>query len=273
MVDNVQVVAQPARHAVGTRPAIQQIGPAVAIQLVVALHAQEHIGAVATRHPVRQRVTGPAEAPTLQVDQVFHLSTQGEARQARIHLVHALAGKLDSPIPGMVDNVQVVAQPARHAVGTRPAIQQIGPAVAIQLVVALHAQEHIGAVATRHPVRQRVTGSTEAPTLQVDQVLHIGTQGEARQGGIHLVHTGTGRLLYPILQLGHFIGVIPCAAGHHVSACPTDQQVVAAIPIEAVVARTPVQGVIADTPIHQVRPDGPGQVAAPGRRREQRPRR
>src|SRR5262249_148512 len=140
VVDEVNVVAFAAAHAVGPAFAVEQIvtgiandrigiGVAVALQVVAALQ-----------------------------DQGFHVVRQPVMRR-RENDVGAFAGVLEHAIAGIVDEVDVVAGTAEHGIGSALAVeevvagiaeQRIGIAVAVTLQVGV-ALQHQGFHVVRQP--------------------------------------------------------------------------------------------------------------------------
>src|SRR5262249_21200555 len=117
VVDDIDVVALPARHGGGTVAAIEAVvaGAAVGhgagaatVERVVADAASEAVVAVVSGDDVVERVAGAVDVAAAGQGEVLDIGAERGA-DGRAHLVGAFVGGLGHGVAGIVDDVDVVA--------------------------------------------------------------------------------------------------------------------------------------------------------------------
>ncbi|MCY1361679.1 hypothetical protein D9M69_483540 [compost metagenome] len=160
----VAVVARAACHGVVTR---------ATVQCVVASTTEE---------TVVQRIAHPGKVPHTDEAQDFHLIIQRVAHQRGTDLVgRATTGDFHHLIARIVHEVQVVACPAHHVVGTRATAEGVVAPVADECVVAVQPLEQVGPVVARQHVVGGVAGTVSGRSPQQHQVLHVVAQRVVEQ--------------------------------------------------------------------------------------------
>ena len=175
--------------------------------------------------------------------QVLEVGAKGEVDQA-LHLVRALARRLDHPIAGEVDHVGVVAGPAGHAVDAAAAVQPVGARAAEQGVVALQAAQSVVARVANQQVVGGVAGTSQIVGAEQLQVLEVVGEGEADRR-LDLVDAGARRLDHPIASSIDAVDIVAAAAPHHVRAGAARQRVRPAAAEQGVVAGAAVDRIVA----------------------------
>jgi hypothetical protein len=122
IVDEICVVAGPADHDVGAAAAVDEIVPAIAPD------------------GVRQVVAVALQVGAAEQGQVLHVRREPEVDE-REHRVGALAWVLDHHVPGIVDEIAVVAGATGHGIGAEPAGEHVGLGVSDQDVVEIGARQ------------------------------------------------------------------------------------------------------------------------------------
>ena len=139
------VVVGPAVHRVVAGPAGQRIGADVAVERVVAGPARERVVVEAAVDGVGKIVAGAGEAARADEGQGLDVGRQRVAVEIGLHRVGALARVLDHLVAGVVDEVGVVAEPARHGVGAEAAVEPVVAGAAVEQIVAAEPVEDVGA--------------------------------------------------------------------------------------------------------------------------------
>ena len=190
-VDDIGVVAQSAGHRVDARAAVQH---------VVAAVAGQRVGEV---------VAGAIDRGVAGQDQVLDVGAE-LVRRRRLHQIGAAAGRLDDEVVRLIDHIGIVAQPARHRVGARAAVEQVVARIARQGVAKL------------------VAGAGKIGRSRQRQLLDVGAQRPVDRRE-HRIDAAVRQLGHHVAKVVDDIGVVAQAARHRVRARATVQQVVAGI--------------------------------------------
>ena len=220
---------------------------------VVARAAAEHVVAGTGEEHVVQAVAvgigraGGEEAQVLDVGR-HHMAAQ------HAHLVGAAAHGLDDHVAGVVEGVDVVAQPAHHRIGAAAAVQgvvavatvqRVGIGAAFEQVGPAQAAEQIAPGIAGQAVGHRVAAAGQVGAAQQQQVLHLVCKGHVDHG-LHLVGAAAGALNHGVAGVVHPVDVVAVAAL---------QPVGALAPVEGVVAVQAQQRVAASVADQQVGTD------------------
>src|SRR5205085_10549259 len=122
--DDVDVVAVSAEHRVRTRAAIQGVRPRIAVE------------------DVGQRIAGAVDVGNAGEGQNLLIGAQRIADR-RLDGVRACSGSFGDHVAGFVDDIGVVADPARHSVRTETAIEGVVAGIAGQHVCGRVADDEI----------------------------------------------------------------------------------------------------------------------------------
>jgi hypothetical protein len=125
IVDDVDVIA---------RAAIQMIGAGFAIERVVATVAGDRIG---------KRIARAADAGRALEQKVFDVAFE-RMRDRRLDEIEALVGAFDDLIPGIVDDIDVVARAAGHHILAGAAVELVDAGEAIERVIAAKPEQAVG---------------------------------------------------------------------------------------------------------------------------------
>ena len=212
VIDDINVVARAADHHVGTRTAVQQIVADIAGQ------------------PVVQHVAGAVDIGAAVERQVLDIRRE-RISDRRLDQINAVAAAFDDHVGGIVDNIGIVARPARHPVRAGRAVEQIVATVPGQRIV------------------QRVARHGDMIRPGQRQCLDIGRQRIAYRG-VDRVHALAGLLDHHVAGIVDNIAVVASAADHRIGAGAAIQQIVATVAGQNVVERISRAGQV-------VRPDKP----------------
>src|SRR5690606_4199254 len=121
-------------------------------ELVVSAAALEGVVSALRGHHVSKLVAYADGVGGGGEPEVLDVRRQGVAGDGGEHDVDALAGILRHGIGGVVDEVAVVSEPARHYIGTRSAIEGVVARAALEVVRTGSAEERVVALAAEQGV-------------------------------------------------------------------------------------------------------------------------
>src|SRR3954468_14821466 len=134
IVDDEDVIALAAPHAVGIVTAVDDVGAAGALDRVDAAASVQQVVVVAAPDRVVPVIAGAVETADADQRQVFDFGTERVADRG-IDRVGASAGIFRHHVGRVVDNVDVIAGSAPHAVAIVTAIELVVAAITLERVV------------------------------------------------------------------------------------------------------------------------------------------
>ena len=131
----------------------------------------ERVVAGAALHAVVERIAGPGEVARPGVDHRLERTGKPVGCERGLHLVDAVAGKLQDGVAGVVHDEGVVASSADHG---------IAAGAAVYGVVALSAQQAIVPVSAENKVVAAAPDNGIGAVQTLDDVISIGAAEEVR---------------------------------------------------------------------------------------------
>lgn len=210
---------------IGPQAAVERIATEPAAYGVVAIATIDHVGEIIADDDVRLPVSGSVDRVASGQHQLLDVRAEHE-RHGAADLVRAAACRLDGPIAGIIDNVDVVAFVAHHPVGAPFPVERVGPRIAGDGVV------------------ERVARSVAVGGPGQRQLLDVGTERVCDRR-FDRVGAAAHRLRHLVAGIVDDVGVVAGATLHDVGALAAVQQIIAVAPDEGVVAREAGQVIIA----------------------------
>ena len=176
---------------------------------------------------------------------IRHIVEAGPA----VHLIAAIVS-IEPVVPGTA-KVALATRCRKHGIASTAAYQHIIPALAIERVIALVTDQHVGVAATADvlEVGYHIPFRLAAVGLAGRQV-DISTRGRLSQqqhiaAGAAVEHIGTGATSDHVVAIAAVNAVVALEAFEHVVACATEQHIIARATLQRVLAGAAVEGVVA----------------------------
>ena len=135
-IDDIDVVAEAAGHAVVIGTAVQRVVTVAGGQRVVACTTgQQVVAKVADQH-VGKRGAGGVDVGAAGQRQVFQIRREGKGDRG-LHGVGASRGRFGNHIAGAVDHIDVVADTTRHGIVADAAVDRVVAVAAKDRVVTV----------------------------------------------------------------------------------------------------------------------------------------
>src|SRR5262249_38420771 len=166
---------------------------------------------------VVERIAGAVDGIATLQDEIVEVGAEREADRTLHRIVAAalvVRQGLRDLVLGAVDDIEVVAGPAGHAVVAGIAVQRIVALAADQLVVAGIAGQVVGVVVSSDDVCGRVADALLGARKK-SQVFDIGSERERRGGaphGVHAADIADAALGDDIARDSGVVGIVDAAA-------------------------------------------------------------
>ena len=258
--DHEGVRARSAAQQVAALAADDGVVAGPAIDAVIAAGAVDTVVAGVALDVVADAIAGDADVAGPRQLQGLDLRDQRPAVDADPGRVDALAGQFDDGVLQVVDDIEVVADPADQQVGAAPAVQGVGglaalqPVIAgaaVQIVVALTAtQSVVAAIAIQlvHPQGAHqlvVVGSTVQGVVAVATVQPV-------LAGVAVEEVVADAAVQPVGPIVALQAVVAGRADQPVVVVAAEQEVIAVAAIELVVGAEAIQLVDAGPAVQPV---------------------